>query len=516
MPTLTKMERIIGEYKITVEGDEENAIAKVETDSGAVILDSAYKAVEGVILGYEYVMDAMEVAEYAAVEAYHQAVGTTNGSVGINSLITHPFNELIYGEEEVEDLVNLLSKEDGQIFEVTINFKGQILSGNRRIKAGVEVNKRAISEGKPPKFETVSARVLNFDSPESELKFMILHNQGRNKTKKQRLEESKALIALESVAATPADTLISSQDLIAQLRENLGDASRATAFNAKKALKKAQKVKDPELREKLENFIFEVPNKGKDLMEARVPDSAGISREEYQAKLLSHLEANPSHSVQTAIAEINAAIIPREKSDILKRMREKGDVPNDNRKTPKDYVELATLALGGRIDVDAFAMASDPDWIPAQQRFTIFDDAFMQEIEGNVFANPPFSKASEAIALMDKNIGCGNIKKLFLIFPSGVLSTKAFHEIMKRYNPCLFLPSRRLGFEPGELLLSEKSNASTNSNREPSVIIFFSTEGEDYNEFLSLTEGKGWCGRQYASEAANATPVKTRKKKSAA
>lgn len=516
MPTLLKMERIIGEYRISVEGDEENAIAKVETDSGAVILDSAYKAVEGVILGYEYVMDAMEVAEYAAVEAYHQAVGTTNGSVGINSLITHPFNELIYGEEEVEDLVNLLSKEDGQIFEVTINSKGQILSGNRRIKAGVEVNKRAISEGKPPKFETVSARVLNFDSPESELKFMILHNQGRNKTKKQRLEESKALIALESVAATPADTLISSQDLIAQLRENLGDASRATAFNAKKALKKAQKVKDPELREKLENFIFEVPNKGKDLMEARVPDSAGIDKEEYQSKLLSHLEANPSHSVQAAIAEINAAIIPRKESDILKRMREKGDVPNDNRKTPKEYVELATLALGGRIDVDAFAMASDPDWIPAQQRFTIFDDAFMQEIEGNVFANPPFSKASEAIALMDKNIGCGNIKKLFLILPSGVLSTKAFHEIMKRHNPCLFLPNKRLAFEPGELLLAEKSNASTNSNREPSAIIFFSTDSEDYNEFLSLTDGKGWCGRQYALEAANAAPVKTRKKKSAA
>lgn len=516
MPTLIKMERIIGEYRIFVEGDEENAIAKVETDSGAVILDSAYKAVEGVILGYEYVMDAMEVAEYAAVEAYHQALGTTNGSVGINSLITHPFNELIYGEEEVEDLVNLLSKEDGQIFEVSINSKGQILSGNRRIKAGVEVNKRAIASGNPPKFETVTVKVLNFDSPESELKFMILQNQGRNKTKKQRLEESKALIALESVAATPADTLISSQDLIAQLRENLGDASRATAFNAKKALKKAQKVKDPELREKLENFIFEVPNKGKDLMEARVPDSAGIDKEEYQAKLLSHLEANPSHSVISAIAQINAAIIPKEESDILKRMREKGDVPNDNRKTPKEYVELATLALGGRIDVDAFAMASDPDWIPAQQRFTIFDDAFMQEIEGNVFANPPFSNASEAIALMDRNIGCGNIKKLFLILPSGVLSTKAFHEIMKRHNPCLFLPNKRLAFEPGELLLAEKSNASTNSNREPSAIIFFSTDSEDYSEFLSLTDGKGWCGRQYASEAANAAPVKTRKKKSAA
>lgn len=496
MPTLLKMEKRVGEYTIIVEGDEESAIAKVETDSNAVILDSAYKAVEGKILGREYVMDAMEVAEHAAIEAYHQAVGTVDGLADINSLITHPFNELIYGEEEVGDLVDLLSKEDGQIFQVTINPKGQILAGNRRIKAGIEVNRQLAAQGKPPKFEAVSAKVLTFASPEAELKFMVLHNQGRTKTKRQRAEETKALIALAESPAIPVDTRISSQDLISQLREGLGDVSRATAFNAKEALKQAAKIKDPELKRKVEELVVEVPNKARQLVEAAPPRSSGLKKEDYQKKLLEHIEQNPGDSVKVAIAEVNQQIIPKEESDILKQMRELGDNPNDNRKTPKEIIELASDVLGV-MDIDAFAMASDPDHIPAAKCYTILDDAWKQDFVGNVFANPPFSKSSEAIALLDKHIRNGGVKKLFLILPSGVLSTKNFHSLVKDHNPCVYLPNKRLGFEAGELLLAEKGSVTTDSNREPSVIVFYSTEVEDYATMIEAVTGKGWCGRQY-------------------
>lgn len=496
MPTLLKMERVIGEYRITIEGDEREAIAKVETDSGATILDSAYKGIEGQILNHEYVMDAMEVAEYAAIEAYHQTVGTTDGQVNINSLAIHPYNELIYGEEKVDDLIELLMKDDGQIFQVTINPKGQILAGNRRVRAGVEINKRLVGLGKLPKFETVPVKVLTFASPEAELKFMVLHNQGRTKTKQQKAEEAKALIALAESPAIPIDTRISSQDLIEQLKEELGDVSRATAFNAKEAFKQAAKIKDPELRQKIEEFVVEVPNKARQLVEANPPRSAGLKKEEYQKKLLDHLEKNPGDSVKVAIAEVNQQIIPKEESEILKQMRELGDNPNDNRKTPKDIIELAQGCMKG-IDLDAFAMATDPEWVGAAKSYTILDDAFKQEFEGRVFANPPFSKASEAIALMDKHIRNGGIKKLFLILPSGVLSTKSFHAMVKDHNPCVYLPNKRLSFEAGELLLAEKSNASVDSNREPSVIVFYSTEVDDYTTMIESTAGKGWCGRQY-------------------
>ncbi|HEY9598379.1 MAG TPA: DNA N-6-adenine-methyltransferase [Cyanophyceae cyanobacterium] len=495
MPTLLKIEKKIGEYIIVVEGDEDSAIAKVETESGAVILNSAYKSVEGKILDHEYIMDATEVAEHAALEAYHQAVGTTDGLTDINSLATHPFNELIYGEEEVEDLVELLSKEDGQIFQVTINPKGQILAGNRRIKAGIEINRQLAAQGKPPKFENIPAKVLAFASPEAELKYMVLHNQGRKKTKQQIAEEVNALIALAESPAIPIDTRISSQELIGQIEKDLG-VSRATAFNAKEALKQANKIKDPLFKEQIKGFIVDVPNKARQLLEANPPRSAGLKKEDYQKKLLEHIEENPGDSVKVAIAKVNATIIPKEESDILKQMREKGDNPNDNRKTPKEIVELGSDVLGV-MDIDAFAMASDPDWIPAAKCYTVFDDAWKQEFEGNVFANPPFSKASEAIALMDKHIRNGGIKKLFLILPSGVLSTKNFHSFVKDHNPCVYLPSKRLAFEPGELLLAEKGNVTTDSNREPSVIVFYSTSVEDYTIMVEATTGKGWCGRQY-------------------
>lgn len=490
------MQRRVGEYTISVEGDEESAIAKVENDSGAVILDSAYKAVEGKILDHEYVMDAMEVAEHAALEAYHQAVGTVDGLVNISSLITHLFNELIYGEEEVGDLVDLLSKEDGQIFQVTINPKGQILAGNRRVKAGIEINRHLVAQGKLPKFENIPAKVLAFASPEAELKYMVLHNQGRNKTKRQRAEEAKALIALAESPAIPVDTRISSQKLIEQLREELGDVSRATAFNAKEALKQAAKIKDPEFKQRVEELVVEVPNKARQLVEATPPRSSGLGKEEYQKKLLNHLEENPGDSVKVAIAEVNQRIIPKEESDILKQMKEKGDNPNDNRKTPKEFIELASDVLGV-MDIDAFAMATDPDWIPAAKCYTILDDAWSQTFEGNVFANPPFSKASEAIALMDEHIRNGGIKKLFLILPAGVLSTKSFHSLAKDHNPCVYFPSKRLAFEPGELLRAEKDSVTTGSNREPSVIVLYSTSIEDYTVMTEAVAGKGWCGRQY-------------------
>lgn len=496
MPTLLKVEKVIGEYRITIEGDEREAIAKIETDSGATILDSAYKGIEGQIINHEYVMDAMEVAEYAAIEAYHQAVGTVDGLANINSLAIHPYNELIYGEEKVDDLIELLMKEDGQIFQITINPKGQILAGNRRVRAGIEINKRLAGMGRPPKFENVPVKVLTFASPEAEVKFMVLHNQGRNKTKQQRAEEAKALIALAESPAIPIDTRISSQDLIEQLREGLGDVSRATAFNAKEALKQASKIKDPELKQKIEEFVVEVPNKARQLVEAAPPRSSGLKKEDYQKKLLEHLEEHPGDSVKVAIAEVNSKIIPKEESDILQQMRELGDNPNDNRKTPKEIVELAQGCMKG-VDVDAFAMATDPEWVGAAKSYTILDDAFKQEFEGRVFANPPFSKASDSIALMDKHIRSGGIKKLFLILPSGVLSTKNFHALVKAHNPCVYLPNRRLSFEPGELLLAEKSNASVGSNREPSVIIFYSTEIDDYTTMIEATTGKGWCGRQY-------------------
>lgn len=494
MPTLV---RKIGDYTITVTGDEGSAIAKVETDGGAVILDSAYKAVEGNIIDYEYVMDALEVAEQAAIEAYHQAVGTTDGLVDINSLVTHPLNELVYGEEKVSDLIKLLSKEDGQIFQITINPKGQILAGNRRIRAGIEVNKQLEAQGKPPRYQKVSAKVLTFASPEAELKFMVLYNQGRDKTKRQRAEEIKVLIALAESPAIPVDTRISSKVLIDQLKEGLGDVSRATAFNAKAALKQAAKIKDPELKQRIEEFVVEVPNKARQLVEAAPPRSSGVKKEGYQRKLLDHLEQHPGDSVEVAIAQVNQQIIPKQENDILKQMREKGDLPNDNRKTPKEIVELASDVLGV-FDVDAFAMATDPDWIPAAKCYTILDDAWKQEFKGNVFANPPFSKASKAIALLDKHIRSKGIKKLFLILPAGVLSTKDFHSLVKDHNPCIYLPSKRLAFEAGELLLAEKSSVSVDSNREPSVIVFYSVEVEDYTTLATSVKGKGWCGRQYS------------------
>ena len=59
-------------------------------------------------------------------------------------------------------------------------------------------------------------------------------------------------------------------------------------------------------------------------------------------------------------------------------------------------------------------------------------------------------------------------------------------------------PSKRLAFEPGDLLKAEDPNATAEGNREPSVIIFWSSDDADYINFHDSAINYGWVGRQYA------------------
>lgn len=105
-------------------------------------------------------------------------------------LIPHPKNEEIYGyNEDVSDLVDKIQKSK-QVHTLTVNSKGVVLAGHRRRKACMELG-----------IKTVNVEVVDFDTPEEEIEFIVLNNHQRNKTNEQKAKEAKALKEVESKLA---------------------------------------------------------------------------------------------------------------------------------------------------------------------------------------------------------------------------------------------------------------------------------------------------------------------------
>lgn len=110
--------------------------------------------------------------------------------VEVDKLKPHPQNELIYGDEDVSDLITQIEA-FGKIVE-PIKIKGDytIISGHRRWKAARELS-----------YEKVPCEIVNFDSPEEELAALVLYNYKRVKTNEQKAREGIALFETLSVEA---------------------------------------------------------------------------------------------------------------------------------------------------------------------------------------------------------------------------------------------------------------------------------------------------------------------------
>lgn len=179
----------------------------------------------------------------------------------VSDLKPHPKNEEIYGaNEDVSDLVQKIKK-SGRVHTMTVNSKGVVLAGHRRLKACLELG-----------IETVNVEVADFDTPEEEIEFIVLDNHQREKTVEQKAKEARVLKEVETklaeirrrstqnnktakkLAEVPnsahQDNQGKSRDIVAQ---NVGlrsghEVDRAiTAVNKIDELKKAGRVEDAEL-----------------------------------------------------------------------------------------------------------------------------------------------------------------------------------------------------------------------------------------------------------------------------
>lgn len=108
----------------------------------------------------------------------------------IADLKPHPKNAEIYGyNEDVSELVEKIRRSK-KVHTLTVNSSGFILAGNSRYKACIELG---IGE--------VNVEVIDFETLEEEIEYIINDNATREKTVEQKSREAKALKEVESVLA---------------------------------------------------------------------------------------------------------------------------------------------------------------------------------------------------------------------------------------------------------------------------------------------------------------------------
>jgi len=108
----------------------------------------------------------------------------------VMDLRPHPKNAEIYGyNEDISDLVEKIRRSK-KVHTLTVNSDGYILAGNSRHKACIELG---ISE--------VNVEIIDFETPEEEIEYIINDNATREKTVEQKSREAKALKEVETFLA---------------------------------------------------------------------------------------------------------------------------------------------------------------------------------------------------------------------------------------------------------------------------------------------------------------------------
>lgn len=108
----------------------------------------------------------------------------------VSDLKPHPKNEEIYGHnEEISDLVEKI-KRSGQIHTLVVTSKGVVLAGHRRLRACKKLG-----------IEEVDVEVVDFDTPEQEVEYLIDDNATREKSNEQKAREAVVLKQTLSVLA---------------------------------------------------------------------------------------------------------------------------------------------------------------------------------------------------------------------------------------------------------------------------------------------------------------------------
>ncbi len=135
----------------------------------------------------------------------------------VSNLKPHPKNAEIYGQNEnVSDLVEKI-KRSGQVHTLVVTSKGIVLAGHRRLKACKELG-----------IEEVDVEIIDFDTPEQEVEYLIDNNATREKTNEQKAREAVVLKQTLSVLAEKRKKCKLKQNRLSERSLNLAQQEAST------------------------------------------------------------------------------------------------------------------------------------------------------------------------------------------------------------------------------------------------------------------------------------------------
>lgn len=133
---------------------------------------------------------------------------TTIEQVGIHLLHPHPYNQKIYGNEDISELAEHI-KASKWIKPLVVSQGNRIISGHRRWQAAVSLG-----------YTCVPVERRTFQNDDDELEALLLENQYREKTPEQRVREGEMWEDIERKKAEQRQKATLKQGTIVPVQEN--------------------------------------------------------------------------------------------------------------------------------------------------------------------------------------------------------------------------------------------------------------------------------------------------------
>ncbi|MEM7716996.1 MAG: DNA N-6-adenine-methyltransferase, partial [Cyanobacteria bacterium P01_A01_bin.68] len=144
--------------------------------------------------------------------------------------------------------------------------------------------------------------------------------------------------------------------------------------------------------------------------------------------------------------------------------------------TPPHIFELVVQVLG-TIDLDP--CADDGKHLEAKKHYTIIDDGLIQEWEGQVYMNPPFSHPGLWIKKLQAEMESGRVIEAIALLPAAT-DTNWLSPVLKTQPVC---------FWKGRIKFLGEDYQPKNAARQSHVLVYW---GENWERFKEVFEGHGF------------------------
>ncbi|MEM6752658.1 MAG: DNA N-6-adenine-methyltransferase [Cyanobacteria bacterium P01_C01_bin.38] len=144
--------------------------------------------------------------------------------------------------------------------------------------------------------------------------------------------------------------------------------------------------------------------------------------------------------------------------------------------TPPSIFELVVQVLG---TVYLDPCADDGKHLEARKHYTIVDDGLIQEWEGQVYMNPPFSHPGVWIKKLQAEIKSGRVTEAIALVPAAT-DTKWLSPVLKSQSVC---------FWTGRIKFLGEDYQPKNASRQSHVLVYW---GENWQRFKEVFEAHGF------------------------